>query len=73
MLLEALRFLKVNRSLWDVYDVGVAMGRIEMVGTAGGGMADNDNEEDKYIELIYLNDQYYYGVALSLVWTICLS
>ena len=26
-LFEALLFLKVNRSLWDVYDVGVAMGR----------------------------------------------
>ena len=44
-----------------------------MVGTAGGGMADNDNEEDEYIEHINLIDQYYNGVALSLVWTICLS
>ena len=53
---EALLFLKVNRSLWDVYDVGVAMGRIARVGTAGGGMADNDDEEDNYIELVNLND-----------------
>jgi hypothetical protein len=55
-LFEALRFVKVNRSLWDVYDVGAAMGRIAMVGTAGGGMADNDNEEDEYIEHINLID-----------------
>jgi hypothetical protein len=42
--------------LWDVYDVGKAMGRIAMVGTAGGGMADDDDEEDDYAELVNLND-----------------
>jgi hypothetical protein len=55
-LFEALLFLKVNRSLWDVYDVGKAMGRIAMVGTAGGGMADDDDEEDDYTKLVNLND-----------------
>ena len=41
LLFEALIFLKVNRSLWDMYDVGRAMGR-----TAERADVDDDNDCD---------------------------
>ena len=51
-LFEALLFLKVNRALWDVHDVGVAMGRTAVISTASEGMlADDHDEEDDYTEL----------------------
>jgi hypothetical protein len=48
-LFEALLFLKVNRKLWDAYDVGIAMGRSSAAASQGDhSVGDSDGDDSVY-------------------------
>ena len=49
-LFEALLFLKVNRKLWDVYDVGIAMGRLSAAASRGDHSAGDSEDDDSVYE-----------------------
>jgi BED zinc finger len=52
-LFEALLFLKVNRKLWDVYDVGIAMGRSSAAAASRGDHSLGDSDDDSVYEPLY--------------------